>query len=84
MNEKTQGHAAVFQYKHGQCSGLLCSKLSGLLNEARPTVKLRFAEVFVFVNAKLTKKLEVFVWNLWTVEQEEAMHYVFPLEVVDL
>lgn len=42
------------------------------------------AELFVFENAKLAKKLEAFVWNLWTVEQGEDMHYVFLLQIVDL
>jgi hypothetical protein len=43
------------------------------------------AELFLFENAKLAKKLEIYVW---TVEQAirdwSALHYAFLLQVVDV
>lgn len=39
------------------------------------------AELFVFGNAKAAKKLEVFAW---TIQQWNALHYAFLLQLLDM
>ncbi|KAH7707966.1 hypothetical protein AAVH_24781 [Aphelenchoides avenae] len=44
------------------------------------------AELFVFENAKASKKLDVFVWTIEQLRDDAstALHYAFLLQVVDM
>lgn len=51
----------------------------------RPTTEWTVADLFVFENAKLGKKLEVFVWPVkQRVYSMICLHYAFLLQVVEL